>query len=38
MYNPDGTQAEMCGNGIRCFMKYIVEKGLTNNLKIDVET
>jgi diaminopimelate epimerase len=28
----------MCGNGIRCFMKYIVEKGLTNNLKIDVET
>ena len=23
MFNPDGTEAEMCGNGIRCFAKYI---------------
>ena len=28
MYNPDGSEAEMCGNGIRCFVKYAVEGGL----------
>ncbi len=27
MYNPDGSEAEMCGNGIRCFVKYVVERG-----------
>jgi len=25
MYNPDGSEAQMCGNGIRCFTKYIIE-------------
>jgi diaminopimelate epimerase len=28
IFNPDGTEAEMCGNGIRCFVKYAVERGL----------
>lgn len=27
-YNADGSTAEMCGNGIRCFAKYLVERGL----------
>ena len=24
MFNPDGSEAEMCGNGIRCFAKYVL--------------
>ncbi len=28
MFNPDGSEAEMCGNGIRCFAKYAVERRL----------
>jgi diaminopimelate epimerase len=28
MFNPDGSEAEMCGNGIRCFTKFAVERGL----------
>ena len=28
MWNPDGSEAEMCGNGIRCFTKFAVERGL----------
>ena len=27
-FNPDGTLAEMCGNGIRCFAKYLVDQRL----------
>ena len=27
MFNPDGSEAEMCGNGIRCFAKYIADHG-----------
>jgi diaminopimelate epimerase len=30
MFNADGTEAETCGNGIRCFAKYVYEQGLTN--------
>jgi diaminopimelate epimerase len=29
IFNPDGSEAEMCGNGIRCFVKYAVDRGLT---------
>ncbi|MFU8890196.1 MAG: diaminopimelate epimerase [Anaerosomatales bacterium] len=29
-YNADGTTAEMCGNGIRCFAKFIVDRGLVD--------
>lgn len=27
MFNPDGSEAEMCGNGIRCFAKYVYDRG-----------
>ena len=29
MFNPDGSEAEMCGNAIRCFAKYVRDRGLT---------
>ena len=38
MFNSDGSEAEMCGNGIRCFAKYVYDHGLTNKKKISVET
>ncbi|MFH1403291.1 MAG: diaminopimelate epimerase [Candidatus Altiarchaeota archaeon] len=37
-FNPDGSIAEMCGNGIRCFAKYAYEKDLVGNESISVET
>lgn len=36
--NNDGSEAEMCGNGIRCFAKAVREAGLTDKLKFTVET
>lgn len=38
MFNPDGSEAEMCGNGIRCFAKFVREIGLTTEQRIQVET
>jgi diaminopimelate epimerase len=38
MFNPDGSEAEACGNGIRCFAKYVVESRFTNNAIFEVET
>ena len=38
MFNSDGSQAEMCGNGIRCVGKFVYDKGLTNKTTITVET
>ncbi len=38
MYNADGSQAEMCGNGIRCVGKYVYDYGLTNKTQVSVET
>lgn len=39
MFNPDGSEAEMCGNGIRCFTKYGVENGLLSREgPLDIET
>lgn len=38
MYNSDGSQAEMCGNGIRCVGKFVYDKGLTNKTNITIET
>jgi diaminopimelate epimerase len=38
IYNADGSQVEMCGNGIRCFAKYVYEHGLTQNKELEVET
>jgi len=37
-YNPDGSKAEMCGNGIRCFAKYVYENTVLQNEKLEVET
>lgn len=36
--NSDGSEAEMCGNGIRCFAKFIYEEGIINKKIIEVET
>ena len=38
MFNPDGTEAEMCGNGIRCFVKFCYENGITRKKELNVET
>lgn len=38
VYNSDGSQAEMCGNAIRCVGKYVYDKGLTAKDIITVET
>jgi diaminopimelate epimerase len=38
MFNPDGSEAEMCGNGIRCVAKYAYDHGLVEQLQISVET
>lgn len=38
IFNPDGSEAEMCGNGIRCFTKYLIDKGITAKKEITVET
>ncbi|WDU84088.1 diaminopimelate epimerase [Caloramator sp. Dgby_cultured_2] len=33
IFNSDGSQAEMCGNGIRCFAKYVFEKEILKKKK-----
>lgn len=38
MFNPDGSEAEMCGNGIRCFIKFCYENGITPKSDPIVET
>ena len=38
MYNSDGSEAEMCGNGIRCVGKFVYDKGLTNKTELKIET
>ena len=37
-FNADGTSAEMCGNGIRCFAKYLVDNGLVAGDRLSVQT
>lgn len=37
IFNPDGSEAEMCGNGIRCFARYVFERGMSDEI-ISVET
>ena len=34
MFNADGSEGEMCGNGIRCLGKYVYDKGLTDQNEI----
>ena len=36
MFNTDGSEAEMCGNGIRCVAKYVYDKGLTDREDITI--
>ena len=38
IFNPDGSEPEMCGNAIRCFAKYLYERGLTTKTDLNVET
>jgi diaminopimelate epimerase len=38
IFNADGGEVEQCGNGARAFVKFVVEKGLTEHREIRVET
>lgn len=38
MFNPDGSESEMCGNGIRCVAKFVHDEGLTQLDTIPIET
>src|SRR4051812_3373905 len=38
MFNADGSEAEMCGNGVRCVAKYAYDHGLTRKNPVKVET
>lgn len=38
MFNADGSEGKMCGNGIRCVGKFVYDKGLTDKTEITVET
>jgi diaminopimelate epimerase len=38
IFNADGGEVEQCGNGARCFVRFVIEKGLTKKHEIIVET
>jgi diaminopimelate epimerase len=38
IFNADGSEAEMCGNGIRCFAKYCYENGIVKKNEFPIET
>ncbi len=38
IFNADGGEVEQCGNGARCFVRYVHDKGLTEKTEIQVET
>ncbi len=38
MFNADGSESEMCGNGIRCVAKYLADYGICTKQTIEVET
>ena len=37
-FNADGSEAEMCGNGVRCFVKYLYENDIVTKKELSVET
>src|SRR5262245_22905296 len=38
MFNADGSEAEMCGNGLRCVAKYVYDHGIARKSKLAIET
>ena len=38
MFNADGSEAEMCGNGIRCVAKYLYDHGMCHKERMEIET
>lgn len=38
LYNHDGSRPEMCGNGIRCFARYLFKRKITRKKNLDIET
>jgi len=38
IFNADGEEVEQCGNGARCFVRFVLDKGLTRKTEIRVET
>ncbi|MDQ8023886.1 MAG: diaminopimelate epimerase [Moraxellaceae bacterium] len=38
IFNNDGSEVEQCGNGARCFVRYVIDHGLTDKTEIRVET
>ena len=38
IFNADGSEVEQCGNGVRCFARFVYERRLTNKTKLKVQT
>lgn len=38
IFNADGSEVEQCGNGARCFFRFVIEHGLTNKTQLRIET
>lgn len=38
IFNADGSEVEQCGNGARCFVRFVIDQGLTDKTEIRVET
>ena len=37
IFNSDGSEAEVCGNGLRCFARYVIDKGLIRDMASRIE-